>query len=107
MSTVTKNVKKFMEQDKQGIITPIIIQQSRMKINHLNHQLTGGLHVPSRNAMPLGGVGPEHAQGHLLKRRKISRFEERHVAHLLENLVPHAGEDAPLLAVRLDQPHPS
>jgi len=78
-----------------------------MKVNHLNHQLTGGLHVPSGDAVSLGGVGPEHPQANLLKRRKVRSFEERHVAHLLKNLVPHASEDATLLAARLDQPHPS
>ena len=78
-----------------------------MKVNHLNHQLTGRLHVPSSDTVSLGGVGPEHAQANLLKRRKVGRFEERHVVHLFENLMPHAVEDDPLVAVRLGQPHPS
>ncbi len=39
MGTMPENMEKFMVHDKQRVIPPFIIQETRMKVDDIDHQV--------------------------------------------------------------------
>ena len=107
MGTMTEDMEEFMEQHKQCIIPPFCIEQSRMKVDHINQQFTRRFNGPSGHSVPLSRVGAKDAERHILNNGEINPPEHGHRMHLLKNLAPQRFKEGMLFAVWLDQRHPS
>ena len=86
MGTMTEDMEEFMEQHKECIIPPFFIEQSRMKVDHINQQFTRRFNGPPGHTVPLSSVGAENAERHILNDREIDRPEHGDRMDFFKNL---------------------